>query len=81
MAAQLLDDAGGSLPWALLGPGRAGQGDRRSQGDKRSAEDAREHARRLRSLPADHVLGDVLFSLLHAAQVKLGRLDARLLMT
>ncbi len=55
------------------GPGGAGQG------DKRPAEDAREYARRLRSLPVDQVLGDVLFSLLHAAQVKLGRRDARLL--
>ena len=55
------------------GPGGAGQG------DKRSAEDAREYARRLRSLPADQVLGDFLFSLLNAAQVKLGRRDARLL--
>jgi hypothetical protein len=33
----------------------------------------------LRSLPADQVLGEVLVSLLHAAQVKLGRRDARLL--
>jgi hypothetical protein len=49
------------------------------QGDKRSAEDAREYARRLRSLPVDQVLGDLLFSLLNAAQVKLGRRDARLL--
>ena len=55
------------------GPSSAGQG------DKRSAEDAREYARRLRSLPVDQVLGDFLFSLLHAAQVKLGRRDARLL--
>jgi hypothetical protein len=55
------------------GPSSAGQG------DKRSAEDAREYARRLRSLPVDQLLGDVLFSLLNAAQVKLGRRDARLL--
>ena len=55
------------------GPSGAGQG------DKRSAEDARKYARRLRSLPVDQVLGDFLFSLLHAAQVKLGRRDARLL--
>jgi len=54
------------------GPSGAGQG------DKRSAEDARKYARRLRSLPVDQVLGDFLFSLLHAAQVKLGRRDARL---
>jgi hypothetical protein len=33
----------------------------------------------LRSLPVGQVLGDVLFSLLNAAQVKLGRRDARLL--
>ena len=55
------------------GPGGAGQG------DKGPAEDAREYARRLRSLPVDRVLGDLLVSLLHAAQVKLGRRDARLL--
>jgi len=54
-------------------PGGAGQGDRRS------AEDARDYARRLRSLPVDQVLGEFLFSLLNAAQVKLGRRDARLL--
>ena len=45
----------------------------------RPAEDAREYVRRMRSLPVDQVLGDVLFSLLNAAQVKLGRRDARLL--
>jgi hypothetical protein len=33
----------------------------------------------LRSLPANHVLGDFLFSPLNAAQVKLGQQDARLL--
>ncbi len=55
------------------GPGGAGQG------DERSAQDAREYARRLRSLPVDQVLGDFLFGLLNAAQVKLGRRDARLL--
>jgi hypothetical protein len=48
------------------------------QGDKRSAEDAREYVR-LRSLLVDQILRDVLFSLLHAAQLKLGRRDARLL--
>ena len=42
-------------------------------------QEAREYVRRLRSLPVDQVLGDVLFSLLNAAQVKLGRRDARLL--
>jgi hypothetical protein len=35
--------------------------------------------RRVRSLPVDQILGDVLFSLLHTAQLKLGRRDARLL--
>jgi hypothetical protein len=49
------------------------------QADKRSAEDASDYVQRLRSLPVDQVIGDVLFSLLHAAQVKLGRRDARLL--
>jgi hypothetical protein len=55
------------------GPGGAGRG------DKRSAEDARDYARRLRSLPVGQVLGDLLFSLPNAAHVKLGRRDARLL--
>ena len=49
------------------------------QEQARSAEDAREYVRRLRSLPVDQVIGEVLFSLLNAAQVKLGRRDARLL--
>ena len=44
-----------------------------------SAEDVREYVRRMRSLPVDQVIRDVLFSLLNAAQVKLGRRDARLL--
>jgi len=42
-------------------------------------EDAREYARQLRSLPAGQVLGEFLFGLLSAAQAKLGRRDARLL--
>ena len=58
--------------------GTAGPGDA-GQADKRSAEDAGEYARRLRSLPVGQVLGDFLFSLINAAQVKLGRRDARLL--
>ena len=58
--------------------GTAGPGDA-GQADERSAQDAREYARRLRALPVDQVLADVLFSLLHTAQVKLGRRDARLL--
>lgn len=47
--------------------------------DSQDAKDAREYARRLRSLPVDQVVRQVLFSLLNAAQVKLGRRDARLL--
>jgi hypothetical protein len=42
-------------------------------------EDPAEYVRRIRSLPVDQVIGDVLFSLLQAAQVKVGRRDARLL--
>jgi hypothetical protein len=45
----------------------------------RPAEDAAEYVQRLRSLPVEQVIGDVVFSLLNAAQVKLGRRDARLL--
>jgi hypothetical protein len=42
-------------------------------------EDPGEYVRRIRSLPVDQVIGDVLFSLVQAAQVKVGRRDARLL--
>lgn len=45
----------------------------------RSAEDAREYVQRIRSLPVEQIIGDVVFSLLNAAQIKLGRRDARLL--
>ena len=45
----------------------------------RPADDVREYVQRMRSLPVDQVIGDVVFSLLDAAQVKLGRRDARLL--
>lgn len=45
----------------------------------RSAEDVREYRQRIRSLPVEHIIRDVVFSLLNAAQVKLGRRDARLL--
>jgi hypothetical protein len=45
----------------------------------RSAEDVAKYVQRMRSLPAEQVIGDVVFSLLNAAQVKLGRRDARLL--
>jgi hypothetical protein len=64
-------------------PGNAGPEEAsESSGSSESSEDARAYAayaRRLRSLPADQVLGDFLFSLLNTAQVKLGRRDARLL--
>ncbi len=59
--------------------GMAGPGGGAGQEQARSAEDAREYVRRMRSLPVDEVIRDVLFSLLNAAQVKLGRRDARLL--
>jgi hypothetical protein len=45
----------------------------------RPGQDADEYARRMRSLPVDQVVREALFGLLHAAQVKLGRRDARLL--
>ncbi|HEX6933957.1 MAG TPA: hypothetical protein VF162_17570 [Streptosporangiaceae bacterium] len=41
--------------------------------------DIDEQTRRLRSLPADQVIADAMFGLLTAAQIKLGRRDARLL--
>jgi hypothetical protein len=56
------------------GPG-SGAGHERT----RSAEDIGEYVQRMRSLPAEQVIGDAVFSLLNAAQVKLGRRDARLL--
>jgi hypothetical protein len=59
--------------------GTAGPGDGAEHERERDAQDARDYARRLRSLPVDQVVGDVLFSLLNAASVKLGRRDARLL--
>jgi hypothetical protein len=46
---------------------------------ERDSQDAFEYARRVRSLPVDEVLGNVLFTLLDAANLKLGRRDARLL--
>lgn len=55
------------------GPGGGGQE------DERSADDASEYALRLRALPVDQILGEILYGLLNAAQVKLGRRDARLL--
>jgi hypothetical protein len=56
------------------GPGSSTEHER-----TRPMEDTAEHVRRLRSLPAEHVIGEVVFTLLNAAQVKLGRRDARLL--
>ena len=44
-----------------------------------SAEDFREQMQRMRSLPVEQIVADVVFTLLNAAQVKLGRRDARLL--
>jgi hypothetical protein len=41
--------------------------------------DVHEQAQRMRAMPVDQVIADALFSLLGAAQVKLGRRDARLL--
>ena len=59
--------------------GMAGPDGGTGQEQARSAEEAREYVRRMRSLPVDEVIRDVLFGLLNAAQVKLGRRDARLL--
>jgi len=59
--------------------GAAGPGDGAGQEQRESAEQARDYVRRMRVLPVDQVLGEVLFGLLNAAQVKLGRRDARLL--
>jgi hypothetical protein len=53
--------------------------DRGSDRSEPSEQDIREYTRQLRSLPVEQVLGEVIFSLLNAAQVKLGRRDARLL--
>jgi hypothetical protein len=44
-----------------------------------SADDIRKQRQRVRALPADQVIGDAVFMLLNAAEVKLGRRDARLL--
>jgi len=44
-----------------------------------SEQDARDYVQRLRSLPVDQVIADVVFTMLNAAQAKLGRNDARLL--
>jgi len=57
----------------------AGPGGGTGQEQAQSGEEAREYVRRMRSLPVDEVIREVLFGLLNAAQVKLGRRDARLL--
>jgi hypothetical protein len=43
------------------------------------ADEVGERLRRMRSLPVEQVIAEVVFTLLNAAQVKLGRRDARLL--
>jgi hypothetical protein len=44
-----------------------------------AGKEAAEQAQRIRALPVDQVIAELVFSLLQAAQVKLGRRDARLL--
>lgn len=44
-----------------------------------SADEVREQLQRMRVVPVEQVVADAVFSLLNAAQVKLGRRDARLL--
>lgn len=53
--------------------------DREPDGPELSEEEIRAYTRRLRVLPVEKVLADAMFTLLNAAQVKLGRRDARLL--
>jgi hypothetical protein len=53
--------------------------DRESDRRELSEEDSQAYTRRLRSLPVEQVIGDAMFTLVDAAQVKLGRRDARLL--
>lgn len=50
----------------------------REAGDPGSAEDARDLTERLRSEPAEGIVAELASMLLSAAQVKLGRRDARL---
>jgi len=63
----------------LAETGTEGPGGGAGQEQPESAEQARDYLKRMRSLPVDQVIGEVLFGLLNAAQVKLGRRDARLL--
>lgn len=53
--------------------------DREPDQPELSEHEIREYARRLRALPVDQVIAEALFALLNAAEVKLGRRDARLL--
>jgi hypothetical protein len=57
----------------------AGPGSSAEDEGTRSAEDFRGQMQRMRSLPVEQIVADVVFNLLNAAQVKLGRRDARLL--
>jgi hypothetical protein len=65
--------------WEVRVVDTAGPGSGAEHERTRPAEDAAEYAQRLRSLPAGQVIGGMVFTLLNAAQVKLGRRDARLL--
>lgn len=49
-----------------------------SNGPEMSEAEAREYVEKMRSAPAEQIVADVIFSVLNAAQVKLGRRDARL---
>ncbi len=49
------------------------------QGQPGAAQDADGRARQMRALPAEQLVAEVLLGLLNAAQIKLGRRDARLL--
>ena len=58
-------------------PGGTGQADEQPAEDAREVAEARKNAQQLRAFPVDQVLRDFLFSLLDAAQGKLGRGYAR----
>jgi hypothetical protein len=53
--------------------------DREPDRPELAEQEIREYTRRLRALPVDQVIVEALFALLNAAEVKLGRRDARLL--
>ncbi|MFW6091773.1 MAG: hypothetical protein ACODAF_07810 [Actinomycetota bacterium] len=50
-----------------------------SEGQQVSEEEAREYVEKLREAPAEQIVTEMISILLNAAQVKLGRRDARLL--